>query len=305
MLSIGRMPLSSSSSAVEQRLDRLALVHGEGVVDHQHHVDGHGLAGLQRLDREDPPLADAPGDREVLDLQVADRIARRVDHRNDGLLRGARGVDGDLRVQRGGLDPDVLDRLRPGGPGQSRGRRPASPNSSSTWALSCSLVLDKKTRMPGAATGLTPPAGRPVVAGRSRAHIPIFSRLPASPLHVNLPRQGLKSVRCRYIPDSVGCIRRATLRRRTPSMAYLNWTPDLSVGIDRIDRAAPENRRVSERALRGHAGRAGAGGARESLKRSAALHQDPLRDRGALMAGHGYPDYRGPQAAPRENGRRR
>ena len=197
---------------VQQRLDRLAFRHGEGVVDHQHHVDGHGLAGLQRLDREDPPLADAPGDREVLDLQVADRLARGVDHRNDGLLGGARGVHGDLRGQRGGLDPDVLDRCGRGGQGnpEDGGQHPPTRlrhgHSPARW---CVL---RKPGMTGAATGLNAPprAGRRLSPG-DHGHISRFFRdYPQAPC-MSICRGGAKvrPHRRRYHQLSQGLAREA------------------------------------------------------------------------------------------------
>ena len=100
----------------EQGLDGLALIHGEGIVDHQHQVHRQGLGARHGFGRQDAGLADALAQDEVLRLEAQDGVARRVEHRNDDLIRVRAGFDGDLGLEARRSYLDVPDGVaQPGG----------------------------------------------------------------------------------------------------------------------------------------------------------------------------------------------
>jgi hypothetical protein len=81
----------------QQRLGRMAFLHGEGIVDDQDQIDRDSLAGLKRFGRDDARLADAEAHGEVLGPQVLDGLTGWVKNRDHHLRRLVRGLGDDLR----------------------------------------------------------------------------------------------------------------------------------------------------------------------------------------------------------------
>ena len=103
----------------EQGLDGLALIHGEGIVDHQHQVHRQGLGARHGFGRQDAGLADALAQDEVLRLEAQDGVARRVEDRGDDLAREVRGLHRNLRRQARGQQFDIRSGAGAGGEHQA------------------------------------------------------------------------------------------------------------------------------------------------------------------------------------------